>query len=39
MDNIDWQHLLFQFDGRINRAKYWLGFVIVYAGVFGQVGT
>lgn len=29
MDNIDWQDLLFQFDGRINRAKYWLGFLIV----------
>ena len=34
MDNIDWQHLLFQFDGRINRAKYWLGFVIVYVAIW-----
>jgi uncharacterized membrane protein YhaH (DUF805 family) len=25
MDNIDWQHLLFAFDGRINRGKFWLG--------------
>ena len=27
MENIDWQHLLFQFDGRINRAKFWVGTV------------
>ena len=32
MDGIDWNHLLFQFDGRINRAKYWLGFVVVLVG-------
>ena len=25
MENIDWGHLLFAFDGRINRAKFWLG--------------
>lgn len=25
MENIDWQWLLLQFDGRINRAKYWIG--------------
>lgn len=25
MGDIDWQYLLFQFDGRINRAKYWAG--------------
>ena len=31
MDTIDWQHLLFQFDGRINRAKFWIGIVAVYA--------
>ena len=30
MADIDWQHLLFQFDGRINRAKYWLGTLLVY---------
>lgn len=30
MENIDWQHLLLQFDGRINRAKYWLGVVILW---------
>jgi len=29
MDNIDWGHLLFQFDGRINRAKFWLGVVVI----------
>ncbi|NHZ70862.1 MAG: DUF805 domain-containing protein [Proteobacteria bacterium] len=22
---MDWQHLLFKFDGRINRAKFWTG--------------
>mgnify|MGYP001825523725 CR=1 FL=1 len=30
MDNIDWQHLLFQFDGRINRGKYWLGIAAIW---------
>ena len=33
MENIDWQHLLFQFDGRINRAKFWAGLaatVVIY---------
>ena len=25
MADIDWQYLLFQFDGRINRAKFWWG--------------
>lgn len=29
MDNIDWGWLLFQFEGRINRAKFWLGIVVV----------
>ncbi len=29
MENIDWQYLLFSFEGRINRAKYWLGVVAV----------
>jgi uncharacterized membrane protein YhaH (DUF805 family) len=28
MENIDWQDLLFKFDGRINRAKYWIGTLI-----------
>ncbi len=31
MDNIDWGWLLFQFDGRINRAKFWLVWVVLYA--------
>lgn len=41
MGDIDWQHYLFQFDGRINRAKWWLGVVILWGvqavlyGVFG----
>jgi len=26
MENIDWKDLLFAFDGRINRAKFWAGF-------------
>jgi uncharacterized membrane protein YhaH (DUF805 family) len=30
MDNIDWGHLLFQFDGRINRAKFWLAGISIY---------
>ncbi len=30
MENIDWQHLLFQFDGRINRAKFWIGVVAIW---------
>ena len=25
MGDIDWQHLLLRFDGRINRAKFWSG--------------
>ncbi len=29
MDNVDWGDLLFKFDGRINRGKFWLGVVIV----------
>lgn len=31
MDNIDWKHLLFDFDGRINRGKFWLGAVVLWA--------
>ena len=30
MADIDWMHLFFQFDGRINRAKWWLGIVILW---------
>ncbi len=30
MDGIDWGWLFFQFDGRINRAKYWLGIVGIW---------
>jgi uncharacterized membrane protein YhaH (DUF805 family) len=30
MAEIDWMHLFFQFDGRINRAKFWLGVVIIW---------
>lgn len=25
MDNVDWKDLLFGFEGRINRAKFWAG--------------
>jgi uncharacterized membrane protein YhaH (DUF805 family) len=31
MENIDWKHLLFEFDGRINRGKFWAGIVGVWA--------
>jgi uncharacterized membrane protein YhaH (DUF805 family) len=30
VENIDWQDLLFQFNGRINRAKFWIGALIVW---------
>ena len=33
MDNIDWKYLLFDFNGRINRGKFWLGIVVVWAAV------
>jgi uncharacterized membrane protein YhaH (DUF805 family) len=31
VENIDWGWLLFKFDGRINRAKFWIGIVILWA--------
>jgi len=31
VENIDWQDLLFQFSGRINRAKFWIGVGISWA--------
>jgi uncharacterized membrane protein YhaH (DUF805 family) len=31
VENIDWGWLLFNFDGRINRAKFWIGIVILWA--------
>lgn len=43
MDNIDWKHLLFDFNGRINRGKFWLGIgaswviAIVVGGIIGFV--
>jgi uncharacterized membrane protein YhaH (DUF805 family) len=30
----DWLQLLFDFGGRINRAKYWLSFLIYFAALF-----
>ncbi|MCL1594474.1 MAG: DUF805 domain-containing protein [Actinomycetia bacterium] len=30
MENIDWQQLLFKFDGRINRAKFWIGIGVIW---------
>jgi uncharacterized membrane protein YhaH (DUF805 family) len=30
VDNIDWGTLLFKFDGRINRAKFWAGLVMIW---------
>jgi len=46
MDNIDWKYLLFDFNGRINRGKFWLGtaaiwvvlvILAVIAGVIGSI--
>jgi uncharacterized membrane protein YhaH (DUF805 family) len=34
MGDIDWQYLLFQFDGRINRAKFWAGVGALIVGYF-----
>ena len=31
MDTINWQNLLFEFRGRINRGKYWLGVLSLLA--------
>ena len=42
MGDIDWVHLFFQFDGRINRAKWWLGIVVIWIVegiVFAIVGS
>lgn len=42
MGDIDWVHLFFQFDGRINRAKWWLGIVgiwIIEGIVFAIIGS
>ena len=30
MDDIDWVDLLFKFEGRISRGKFWLGVAILY---------
>jgi len=30
MENIDWKDLLFSFDGRVNRGKFWLGVAAIY---------
>ncbi len=30
MNNTDWSSLLFSFDGRINRAKFWSGLIVVW---------
>jgi uncharacterized membrane protein YhaH (DUF805 family) len=34
MNDIDWAWLLFSFEGRINRAKFWLGIVVLWAVVW-----
>ena len=31
MDNIDWGTYLTSFEGRLNRAKWWLGVLIIWA--------
>ncbi len=30
MENIDWQYLLFSFEGRINRARFWIGIAAMW---------
>ena len=30
MGDIDWTYLLFKFDGRINRAKFWAGSILIW---------
>ncbi len=43
MGDIDWQHLLFAFDGRINRGKFWAGILaswviaLVVGGIIGGI--
>jgi uncharacterized membrane protein YhaH (DUF805 family) len=45
VENIDWGHLLFAFDGRINRAKFWLvlglswAFMVVAIGIAAAIGS
>ncbi len=34
MNDIDWAWLLFSFEGRINRAKFWLGIVVLWVVVW-----
>jgi uncharacterized membrane protein YhaH (DUF805 family) len=31
VDTINWQNLLFEFRGRINRAKFWTGLIVLFA--------
>lgn len=31
MGDVDWQYLLFDFNGRINRGKFWLGIGVMWA--------
>lgn len=38
MENIDWGHLLFAFDGRINRAKFWIGIGATWLVAFVVIG-
>jgi len=30
MDEFDWKHILFAFEGRINRGKFWLGAAVIW---------
>lgn len=45
MADIDWMHLFFNFDGRINRAKFWIGVIAIWIvevvvwGLFGRNGA
>ncbi len=39
MENVDFGQLFLRFDGRINRAKFWLGILIIWVveGILGQL--
>jgi uncharacterized membrane protein YhaH (DUF805 family) len=38
VENIDWGHLLFAFDGRINRAKFWVAVAVTWVAAFVVIG-
>jgi uncharacterized membrane protein YhaH (DUF805 family) len=34
---MDWAHVLFSFKGRINRAKFWLGILVIVVANFASL--